>query len=125
MTHSRFAAANSFSLLTSSLNFVSVESISHPFLSSSATSLLKRLRLRFRLRQIHQIRCLPHRCLRRSLPRPSLPSRLPTAFQRSPQAPPPGPKATRSRPTRPPAGPPPHTNSRQPPQPTLHRPPNT
>src|SRR5216684_3729525 len=32
MTHSRFAAANSFSLLTSSVSFVSVESISHPLL---------------------------------------------------------------------------------------------
>src|SRR5260370_13479060 len=32
MTHSRLAGANSFSLLTSSLNFVSVESISHPLL---------------------------------------------------------------------------------------------
>src|SRR6266704_1550480 len=33
ITHSRFADANSFSLLTSSTSFVSVESISRPFLS--------------------------------------------------------------------------------------------
>src|SRR6266550_829334 len=32
MTHSRFAPANSFTLLTSSVSLVSVESISHPFL---------------------------------------------------------------------------------------------
>src|SRR5712664_3933976 len=65
MTHSRFAPANSFSLLTSSVSFVSVESISHPFLSSRATSFLKRLRLRCCRRQIPQIH--RHRRLRRNL----------------------------------------------------------
>src|SRR2546425_10654208 len=85
MTHSRFAAANSFSLLTSSVSFVSVESIAHPFLSSSATSFLKLLRLRCCRRRILQIR---HHRLRRSLLHASfrLPSHFPNAFQRCPQA---------------------------------------
>src|SRR6266851_2019863 len=80
MTHSRLAAANSFSLLTSSVNFVSVDSIAHPFLSSSATSFLKRHRLRCCRRRIPQNR--HHRRPRRSLPRSSLrlPSHLPSAF---------------------------------------------
>src|SRR5207244_12996340 len=79
MTHSRLAAANSFSLLTSSVSLVSVESIAHPFLSSSATSFLKRLRLRCCRRRILQIR---HHRLRRTLLHPSfrLPSHLPSPF---------------------------------------------
>src|ERR1700731_4718330 len=91
MTHSRFAPANSFSRLTSSVSLVSVESISHPFLSSRATSLLKRLRLRCCRRQIPQIR--HHHCLRlRRTRRPPTcyqpPCPLPRRFQRcSPTSP--------------------------------------
>src|SRR6267143_146478 len=98
MTHSRFAPANSFSLLTSSVSFVSVESISNPFLSSLVTSFLKRLRLRCCRRQIPQIR--RHRRLRRSLPRPNLPSRLPNASPRCPRAFPAETRASRFRPIR-------------------------
>src|SRR6266851_5389040 len=80
ITHSRFAAANSFSRLTSSVSFVSVECISNPFLSSSATSFLKRLLLRCR-RQIRQTR--RHLRHRQSLLHPSrlLPNHLPSAFR--------------------------------------------
>src|SRR5260370_8799418 len=84
ITHSRFAAANSFSRLTSSVSFVSVECISNPFLSSSATSFLKRLLLRSCRRQILQTR--RHLRHRQSLRRPSrrlpnhLPSTLPSCF---------------------------------------------
>src|SRR6266571_5374263 len=76
ITHSRFAAANSFSRLTSSVSFVSVECISNPFLSSSATSFLKRLLLRCCRRQIRQTR----RHLRRRQSR-RLPNHLPSAFR--------------------------------------------
>src|ERR1700682_2478206 len=71
---------------------------SYPFLSPRATSLLKRLRLRCCRRQIPQIR--RHHRLRRSLPRPSLPSRLPNAFQRCPRASPVETRASRFRPIR-------------------------
>src|SRR5260370_2402877 len=78
---SRFAAANSFSRFTSSVSFVSVECISNPFLSSSATSFLKRLLLRCCRRQILQTR--RHLRHRQSLRRPSrrLPNHLPSAFR--------------------------------------------
>src|SRR5437867_666592 len=70
MTDSRFTAANSFSLLTSSVSFVSLECISPPFpFIQSPTSFLKRLRLRCCRRQIRQIH--RRRRLRRSLPHSS------------------------------------------------------
>src|SRR5437879_13219035 len=103
MTDSRFTAANSFSLLTSSVSFVSLECISPPFPTiQSTTSFLKRLRLpccRRQIRQIHRRRRLH---LRPSLPHSSLrvPSPFPSAFQRSPQASPAHPRASRLRPTR-------------------------
>src|SRR5437660_6413899 len=101
MTDSRFTAANSFSLLTSSVSFVSLECISPPFpFIQSPTSFLKRLRLRCCRRQIRQIR--RRRRLRRSLPHSSLrvPSPFPSAFQRCPQASPAETRASRLRPIR-------------------------
>src|ERR1700686_3598462 len=84
MTHSRFPAANSFSRLTSSVSFVSVESISNPFLSSRATSLLKRLRLRCCRRQIPQIRHPPPCAPRKT---PQTPPHPPPPPPRTPPAP--------------------------------------
>src|SRR5207247_2190736 len=71
ITHSRFAAANSFSLRTNSASFVSVDCISNPFLSNEATSFPKLPRLRCCRRQIPQTRRLLRH--RRSRLRPSLP----------------------------------------------------
>src|SRR6267378_5966576 len=95
ITHSRFAAANSFSLLTNSANFVSVDNISHPFLSSNATSFLKRPRPRCCRRQILQTR--RHHFLRRTLHRPS---HLPNSGHCYLPAFPAETKATRPRPIR-------------------------
>src|SRR5438445_3815301 len=71
ITHSKFAAANSFSLRTNSASFVSVDCISNPFLSNGATSFPKLLRLRCCRRQTPQTRLLLRH--RRSRLRPSLP----------------------------------------------------
>src|SRR5882762_2548763 len=70
------------------------------FLSFRATSLLKRLRLRCCRRQIPQIRHHHRLRLRRSLRRPSFPSRLPNAFRRCPRAFPVETRAGRFRPIR-------------------------
>src|SRR5437016_4757388 len=103
MTDSRFTAANSFSLLTSSVSFVSLECISPPFpFIQSPTSFLKRLRLRCCRRQIRQIHRRRRLRLRRSLPHSSLrvPSPFPSAFQRCPQSSPAETRASRLRPIR-------------------------
>src|SRR2546429_6255301 len=77
ITHSKFVAANSFSLRTNSASFVSVDCISNPFLSNGATSFPKLLRLRCCRRQIPQtLRRLHHRR------NPRLPSCLPSSCPR-------------------------------------------
>src|SRR5882724_2756807 len=94
MTHSRFAAANSFSLLTNSASFVSVDNISHPFLSN-ATSFLKRPRPRCCRRQILQTR--HHHHLLRTHRRPT---HLPSSYHCYLPAFPAETKATHPRPIR-------------------------
>src|ERR1700674_1326294 len=78
ITHSRFVAPNSFSLFTNSASFVSVDNISHPFLSPSPTSFRKPRRLRCCRRQIHQIRRRHLLLLRPSL---RFPNHFPRLFQ--------------------------------------------
>src|SRR6266702_3897341 len=100
ITHSRFAAANSFSRFTSSVSFVSVECISNPFLSSSATSFLKRLLLRCCRRQIRQTRRHLRHCQSLLHPSRRLPNHLPNAFRYCLPAFPAETRASRLRPIR-------------------------